>query len=85
MKLRVWTLTTIFMAALQVSAFAVDREPGQGSVIGGDVSGFLKKDRSPYLVKETLVVPEGKALIVEAGTVLYFSAGIAGSVGSHRL
>ncbi|SMP51744.1 hypothetical protein SAMN05720465_1972 [Fibrobacter sp. UWB10] len=75
MKLRDWTLTIIFMAALQVSAFAVDREPGQGSVIGGDVSGFLKKDRSPYLVKETLVVPEGKALIVEAGTVLYFSAG----------
>ena len=73
MKLRDWFFTAICMAALQVSAFAVDRDPMQGSIIGGEISGFLKKDNSPYLVKETLVVPEGKALVIEAGTEIYFN------------
>ena len=73
MKLRDWFFTAICMAALQVSAFAVDGDPMQGSIIGGEISGFLKKDNSPYLVKETLVVPEGKALVIEAGTEIYFN------------
>ena len=64
MKLRVWISTAIFMAALHVSAFAVDKGSQQESIIGGEVSGFLKKDKSPYLVQETLVVPEGQALVV---------------------
>ena len=75
MNLRDWVLTTLFTAALQVSAFAVDMGPEQGSVIGGETTGFLKKERSPYLVQETLVVPEGKALVVEAGTEIFFNEG----------
>ena len=63
-----WVLSVIVLAALHVSAFAVDMEFSKESVIGGPVAGFLKKDHSPYRVKETLVVPDGKALIVEAGT-----------------
>ena len=63
--------TAIFMAALHVSAFAVDK----GSVIGGEINGFLKKDKSPYLVQNTLVVPEGKALVIEAGTEIFFNEG----------
>ncbi len=70
MKFRVYALTAILMA-LHVSAFAVDG----GSVIGGIYSGFLKKDKSPYLVKETLIVPEGKALVVEAGVEVRFAKG----------
>jgi len=75
MKLRVWISTAICMAALHVSAFAVDKGSQPGSIIGGEISGFLKKDRSPYLVQETLVVPEGKALVVEAGTEIFFNEG----------
>ena len=75
MKLRDWFVGVLSMAALHVSAFAVDTALQQGSVIGGEVSGFLKKDKSPYLVNETLVVPEGKALVVEAGTEIYFNEG----------
>ena len=74
MNLRVWALTSIIFAALHVSAFAVDTEES-GSVIGGQVSGFLKKDKSPYRVNETLVVPEGKALVVEAGVEIAFDEG----------
>ena len=75
MKLRVWTSTAIFMVALHASAFAVEGGTLEKSVIGGTLTGFLKKDNSPYLVNETIVVPEGKALVVEAGTALYFSEG----------
>ena len=75
MKLRVWISTAICMAALHVSAFAVDKGSQPGSIIGGEISGFLKKEKSPYLVQETLVVPEGRALVVEAGTEIFFNEG----------
>lgn len=68
---RVFSLTAIFAMALQVSAFAVDN----GNVKGGVISGFLKKSESPYLVKETLVVPRGKALVIEPGVVVEFNEG----------
>ncbi|MCQ2108728.1 MAG: hypothetical protein MJZ05_08190 [Fibrobacter sp.] len=70
MKFRVWALTAIFMA-LHVSAFAVEN----GSELSGAVSGFLKKANSPFSVKETIVVPDGKALIVEAGVEVRFDEG----------
>lgn len=75
MKMRGWFTTALIMAALHVSAFAVDEGELKKSVIGGTITGFLKKENSPYLVKETIVVPEGKALVVESGTALYFSEG----------
>lgn len=40
--------------------------------ISGEVSGFLTAANSPYIVKETIVVPQGKALVVEQGVTLYF-------------
>ena len=43
--------------------------------IKGEYSGFLKAEGSPYLVTETIVVPEGKALLVESGVVLEFASG----------
>ena len=61
------------MAALYGSAFAVDSLSRQ--VIGGNISGFLKKDKSPYQVNETLVVSEGRALVIEAGVEIFFNEG----------
>ena len=43
--------------------------------IKGVYWGFLKAEESPYLVTETLIVPEGRALLIEAGTVLEFASG----------
>ena len=43
--------------------------------IKGEYSGFLKAEGSPYLVTETIVVPEGKALLIESGVVLEFASG----------
>lgn len=44
------------------------------SQIGGEISGFLSQTNSPYQVERTLIVPEGKALVVEAGVVLNFAS-----------
>lgn len=71
MMKRVFSLTAVFAMALHVGAFAVDN----GNVKAGVISGFLKKSESPYLVKETLVVPKGKALVIEPGVVVEFSEG----------
>ena len=70
MRLKIRALTAFFMA-LSVSAFAVDNGPE----LGGAVSGFLKKNNSPFYVTETIVVPEGKALVVEAGVEIRFGQG----------
>ena len=50
MKMRGWFISTLIMAALHVSAFAVDEGALKKSIIGGTLTGFLKKDNSPYLV-----------------------------------
>ena len=70
---RVGALIAFLMAALYGSAFAVDSLSRQ--VIGGNISGFLKKDKSPYQVNETLVVSEGRALVIEAGVEIFFNEG----------
>lgn len=75
MKLRVLALTAFLTAALHGGAFAVDTEGGAGSVLGGNVHGFLKANGSPYRVHETLVVPEGRALLIEEGVELLFAEG----------
>lgn len=81
MKFKVWTLTAMITIALHVSAFAVDKGYAQegstqeSSVLGGTTSGFLRKSNSPYLVKETVVIPEEKALVIEAGVELRFAEG----------
>lgn len=68
---RVFTLIVLFMAALHVSAFAVDMDAGQEKVM----TGFIKKSGSPYQITETVVVPKGKAMVVEAGSVFEFYEG----------
>lgn len=49
--------------------------PSIGNKIGGEISGFLKASNSPYIVEETLVLNDGKALLIEAGVVLEFKEG----------
>ena len=75
MKLKFLALMAFLMAALHGGAFAVDTGEASGSVIGGNLSGFLKADHSPYKVNETLVVPEGRVLLIEAGVELLFAEG----------
>lgn len=45
------------------------------SVLGGNIGGFLTLDKSPYRVEENLVLPEGRALVINAGVVLEFAEG----------
>lgn len=71
MIFRAFAIFAIFAMALHVSAFAADHANEKGGIL----SGFLKKGSSPYLVKESIVIPEGKALVIEAGTILEFSEG----------
>lgn len=67
-------------AAADTSALVSDASVSQvvtteSQKLNGVVSGFLKAEGSPYLVTETLLLPEGKALVIEAGVVLEFAAG----------
>ncbi|WP_295037144.1 right-handed parallel beta-helix repeat-containing protein [uncultured Fibrobacter sp.] len=75
MKWKYLALMVFLIVALHGGAFAVDTEEASGNVIGGNLSGFLKADSSPYRVNETLVVPEGRVLLIEAGVELYFAEG----------
>lgn len=84
MKFRVTALMIAILAALHVSAFAVDIEEPiaqpvttelAGIELGGIYSGVIKNEKSPYLVKETLVVPEGRSLLIEPGVILKFAEG----------
>lgn len=54
---------------------SVAAAPSNGTKIGGEMSGFLKVANSPYLVEETIVVTDGRALLIEAGVVLEFKEG----------
>ena len=46
-----------------------------GTPLAGNISGFIKADRSPYLVTGNLVVEQGSVLVVEPGVVMQFSPG----------
>ena len=63
-----WFARVVVLAA---SVFAV----AAPSELKGETSGFLTVDKSPYTVSETIVVGEGKGLVVEAGAVLEFKQG----------
>ena len=47
----------------------------EGTEISGNINGFLKLDKSPYLVTEDLVVAPNTSLIIEPGVVIYFKPG----------
>ena len=57
----------------------------EGSELAGEVSGFLKIDKSPYLVTENIVVAPNKSLIIEPGVVLYFKTGTGLQVNRGQL
>ena len=44
----------------------------EGTEIAGEIHGFLKQDKSPYLVTGDLAVAPNTSLIIEPGVVLYF-------------
>lgn len=56
-----------------------------GTEISGNVHGFLKLDKSPYLVTENLTVAPNTSLIVEPGVVLYFKPGTGLVVNKGQL
>lgn len=43
-----------------------------GTEIKGEISGFLKADKSPYLVTEDLIVEYNNVLVIEPGTTIMF-------------
>lgn len=69
MKVWSWLALVLIFAAL---AYA---EAAPSVLNGGPVSGFLTVENSPYTVNETIEVPEGKALVIEAGVTLKFKSG----------
>ena len=70
MKVWSWLALVLIFAAL---AYA---EAAPSVLNGGPVSGFLTVENSPYTVNETIEVPEGKALVIEAGVTLKFKSGV---------
>lgn len=71
----------VFFGILLLSSvsFAADAQFDSNDIttqqLSGAVSGFLKAENSPYVVKETIVVPEGNALVIDQGVTLYFEFG----------
>ncbi|MDP8286936.1 MAG: hypothetical protein RAP03_09665, partial [Candidatus Electryonea clarkiae] len=42
------------------------------TVIGGEMTGVISADDSPYLVANDVIVPEGDSLLIEGGSAVYF-------------
>ena len=57
----------------------------EGTEIAGDVHGFLKLDKSPYIVTETLIVPPNTSLVIAPGVVIYFKPGTGLQVNKGQL
>ena len=57
----------------------------EGTKIAGDIHGFLKIDKSPYLVTEDLIVPPNTSLILEPGVIIYFKPGTGLQVNKGQL
>ena len=43
-----------------------------GTPLSGSVSGFLSKDKSPYLISDSLIIGEGQALVIQPGVIIAF-------------
>ena len=56
-----------------------------GTEISGAVHGFMKVDKSPYLVTGDLSVAPNTALVIEPGVVLYFKTGTGLYVNKGQL
>lgn len=59
----------------QVAEANSQAEPENFTELSSDFSGFLTSEHSPYLAKESIVIPEGKALIIAAGVTVKFEKG----------
>ena len=71
-----------------VSSPATETEPPsllEGTELAGDVHGFLKADKSPYLVTGDIVVGPNMALVIEPGVTLLFKPGTGLQVDNGQL
>lgn len=57
----------------------------EGTEIAGDIHGFLKLDKSPYIVTETLIVSPNTSLVIAPGVVIYFKPGTGLQVNKGQL
>ena len=55
------------------------------TTLSGEVHGFLTKDKSPYLVTQSISVPLGRVLIIEPGVVILFKEGASFSIDQGQL
>jgi len=77
MRFKIGLVLAFLVAAPHVfaeAAASVKNATGK-TEIKGEISGFLRRDNSPYQVLETLVLNEGKALVIESGVTIEFVAG----------
>lgn len=57
----------------------------EGTEIAGDIHGFLKLDKSPYLAIDMLIVSPNMSLVVEPGVIIYFKPGTGLQVNKGQL
>ena len=57
----------------------------EGTELAGEIHGFLKTDKSPYLVTGDLIVAPNTSFIIEPGVVLYFKPGTGLQVNKGQL
>lgn len=57
----------------------------EGTEIAGDIHGFLKLDKSPYIATDMLIVPPNTSLVIEPGVVIYFKLGTGIQVNKGQL
>lgn len=55
----------------------------EGTPLKGSLQGFLKADKSPYLVTEDITIDENAVLVIEPGVVLQFSPGTGLYANGH--
>ena len=57
----------------------------EGTEIAGDIHGFLKLDKSPYIATDMLIVSPNTSLVIEPGVVIYFKLGTGIQVNKGQL
>ena len=65
------------------NAEAPKSELTAGTPLKGTLQGFLKADKSPYLVTEDITIDANTVLVIEPGVVLEFSPGTGLYVSGH--
>jgi hypothetical protein len=68
----------LFTSCSDRSLFTDPNDPGMGGVftiLSGEMSGTLQKNKSPYYVANNISVPAGATLAIEGGAQLFFKVG----------